>query len=150
MGGFHSYDYPRDPIQWVDPLGLNGKKAKGSLSTSPSCKCPDVKPGCPNSRHYKDYNQARNAALVWLGSRGFSAEKVNTGKFGNTKDKPIGMTSMDDKIGFRVEHDVRCGAHINTFNGKEEGPHFTFDSSENSVKKIQKHFDTPGKPRRLR
>jgi RHS repeat-associated protein len=39
MGGFHSYDYPRDPIQWVDPLGLSGKKAKGSLS-NPNCKCP--------------------------------------------------------------------------------------------------------------
>lgn len=91
-------------------------------------------------KRYKDYNLARNAALEWLTKRGFKAEKVVLGKFGSSKGKPIGMQSMDGKIGFRVEYDSRSGAHINVWFGKEKGPHFEFEASEETVNQIIKRF----------
>ncbi|MEC3591946.1 T7SS effector LXG polymorphic toxin [Bacillus pumilus] len=88
----------------------------------------------------KSYEQSRNEALVWLEERGFKSEKQTFGKFGYTRNKPIGRQTEDGKVGFRIEHDSRSGAHINVWAGKEKGPHFQFDASEKTVKKIQKHF----------
>lgn len=87
-----------------------------------------------------DYNSAQNEALKWLRGRGFKAEKVVLGKFGTSKGKPIGMSSADGKIGFRVEYDARNNAHINVWSGKEKGPHFKFDGSEKTVNNITKRF----------
>lgn len=88
----------------------------------------------------KTYEQARNGALSWLKQRGFKSEKRTYGKFGYTKKRPIGRQTKNGKVGFRVEHDKRHGAHINVWAGKEKGPHFQFDASERTVKKIQKRF----------
>jgi hypothetical protein len=88
----------------------------------------------------KTYEQARNEALSWLKQRGFKSEKPTFGKFGYTKNKPIGRQTNDGKVGFRIEYDSRSGAHINVWAGKEKGPHFEFDASEKTVKKIQKLF----------
>lgn len=87
-----------------------------------------------------DYDQARNGALKWLQSRSFKAEKAVVGKFGTSKGKPIGMSSADGKQGFRVEYDNRNGAHINVWSGKEKGPHFRFNASEETVNQIIKRF----------
>ena len=38
--------------------------------------------------------------------------------------------------GYRIEFDVRNGAHINVFAGKEKGPHFLFPGNENSVNSV--------------
>ncbi|WLR41739.1 RHS repeat-associated core domain-containing protein [Bacillus carboniphilus] len=88
----------------------------------------------------KSYEQARNAALSWLGRKGFKSEKQTLGKFGYTKNKPIGRQTKDGKVGFRIEHDTRSGAHINVWAGKEKGPHYEYDASEKTVKKIQNRF----------
>ena len=90
-GGLNLYQYAPNPLNWIDPLGLT--------------KCKD------------SYEQARNKALKWLEERGFKAEKVNTGKFGSIRGKPVGMTTADGKTGFRIEYDERSGAHINVFSG---------------------------------
>ncbi|WP_325605818.1 polymorphic toxin-type HINT domain-containing protein [Nocardioides sp.] len=87
-----------------------------------------------------DYNQAMRSALSWLEERGFRAERPTLGRFGDTQGKPIGMQSADGKIGYRVEFDERSGAHINVWNGKEKGPHFTFSAASKSVAKIQGLF----------
>jgi hypothetical protein len=69
------------------------------------------------------------------------AEEVKLGRFAYTKDKPYGMKTKDGKRGFRVEYDEKIGAHINVFSGKEkETPHYPFDATEKTVKKIQKKF----------
>ncbi|MDX5631139.1 MULTISPECIES: hypothetical protein [unclassified Brenneria] len=81
-----------------------------------------------------------------VGKRGFIAEKVNTGKFGATRGKPVGMTTADGKTGFRVEYDERSGAHINVFSGKEKGEHFLFDASESTVTKHHNSYNIPSKP----
>ncbi|WP_339426248.1 RHS repeat-associated core domain-containing protein [Photorhabdus heterorhabditis] len=122
-GGLNPYSYVHNPTGWVDPLGLAG--------------CPAVK---------DSFEQARNKALNWLTDREFKAEKVNTGKFGSTKNQPVGMTTADGKTGFRIEYDERSGAHINVFSGKEKGEHFLFDATEKTVTKLQKLFDLPSKP----
>ncbi len=94
-------------------IGTSGMAPKGTGATKVLSKV-------------NDYHQARNEALQWLEERGFKAEKTFIGKFGPDKGKAIGMTTADGKIGFRVEFDVRNGAHINVFAGKEKGPHFIF------------------------
>lgn len=111
-GGMNTYAYVGDPMTWVDSLGLKCGEAKDS------------------------YEQARNKALKWLEDREFKAEKVKTGKFGSTKGKPVGMTTMDGKTGFRIEYNERSGAHINVFSGKDKGGHFLFDSPEFTVEKL--------------
>ncbi|MFP1853859.1 RHS repeat-associated core domain-containing protein, partial [Lonsdalea quercina] len=122
LGGENNYQYAPNPLVWIDPLGLKCGGAKDS------------------------YEQARNKALKWLEDRGFKAEKVNTGKFGSTKGKPVGMTTIDGKTGFRIEYDERSGAHINVFSGKDKGEHFLFDAPESTVTKLQDLFNLPSKP----
>ncbi|WP_182378675.1 polymorphic toxin-type HINT domain-containing protein [Nocardioides sp. WS12] len=87
-----------------------------------------------------DYNQAMREAMTWLEERGFRAERPTFGRFGDTRGRPIGMQTADGKVGFRVEFDERSGAHINVFNGKEKGPHFTFNATSKTVSKIQGNF----------
>lgn len=96
--------------------------------------------GIKSTVKVKTYEQARNEALSWLEQRGFKSENQTFGKFGYTKNEPIGRQTNDGKVGFRIEHDSRSGAHINVWAGKEKGPHFEFDASEKTVKKIQKRF----------
>ena len=122
-GGDRPYCYVHNPISWVDPLGLANYEVN----------------------HSKTYGQARNKALAWLEERAFKAERVNTGKFGSTAGKPVGMTTMDGKTGFRIEHDQSNGAHINVFSGKEKGPHYTFEASHSTVTKLQNLFELPSK-----
>ncbi|WP_284403114.1 RHS repeat-associated core domain-containing protein, partial [Acidovorax sp. SUPP2825] len=147
MGDTNLFAYAPNSLEWFDPLGLSPQKNSPSKK---NCPCEEKKDECPNRKHFKDYNQARNAALAWLTARGFSANTVNTGKFGSTAGQPVGMTTENGKTGFRVEHDSRCGGHINVFNGKEEGPHFTFEGSNKTVEKIQRSFNLPSKPWRGR
>ena len=118
-GGINQYAYAPNSLNWIDPLGLT--------------KC------------HESFEQARNKALKWLEERGFKAEKVNTGKFGMTKGRPVGMTTSDGKTGFRIEYDERSGAHINVFSGKEKGEHFLFDATESSVTRLQNLFNLPSK-----
>lgn len=87
---------------------------------------------------FADYEQARNAALEWLGPE-FKAESQVMGKFGPNKGQPIGMKTADGKIGFRVEFDARNKAHINVWNGKSK-EHIRFKGSESMVNKIVKRF----------
>jgi RHS repeat-associated protein len=89
---------------------------------------------------FKDFNQARNAAVEWLETRGFKAEQTTLGRFGDNAGKPIGMKTSDGSVGFRVEYDARNGAHINVWAGKEKGPHFTFDGNQSMVDQIVKQF----------
>ena len=111
------YGYVKNVNVWVDVWGLQ------SITLNP-----------------KDFNQARNEALQWLGERRFKAEKQTLGRFGDIAGEAIGMQTLDGKTGFRVEFDTRNGAHINVWSGKEKGPHFTFDATEKTVKKIQGHY----------
>jgi hypothetical protein len=89
-----------------------------------------------------DFNQARNAALEWLEARGFKAEKQVISRI--TADpmhgKPIGMSTADGKVGFRVEFDAKNGAHINVWSGKEKGPHFQFKGDQSTVNRIRRAF----------
>ncbi|MBF7993028.1 PAAR-like domain-containing protein [Rahnella laticis] len=124
-GGFNPYGYVHNPLGWVDPLGLAGKDC------------------CSGS-----FEQAMNKALEWLEARGFKAEKVNTGKFGSTNGKAVGMTTADGKTGYRIEYDERSGSHINVFSGKDKGEHYQFDATEKTTTKHQERYDHPSKPRR--
>ncbi|HEY4436792.1 MAG TPA: PAAR-like domain-containing protein [Lelliottia sp.] len=121
-GGVNPYGYVKNPLGWIDPLGLV------------CCK--------------ESFEQAMNKALQWLEAKDFKAERVNTGKFGATKGKAVGMTTADGKTGFRVEYDERSGAHINVFSGKEKGEHYQFDATEPTTTKHQDRYDHPTKPRR--
>ncbi|VWX61430.1 hypothetical protein VARIO8X_50205 [Burkholderiales bacterium 8X] len=118
--------------------------ASTKLVRAPSASAPNglrlIDLAQPPSTSYKDFNQARNAAIAWLEVRGFRAEAATMGKFGNNYEKPIGMKNADGKAGFRVEFDERNGAHINVWSGKEKGPHFTFDGDQASVNRIVKQF----------
>ena len=109
------YGYVKDTNIWVDPFGL-----------------------------IEDFNQAMKKVLEWLEDRGFRAEKPKFSRVGTDIGKPIGMQTLDEKIGFRVEFDDRSGAHINVWNRKEKGPHFKFDASEKTVNKIQRHYRCKG------
>ncbi|WP_148873221.1 RHS repeat-associated core domain-containing protein, partial [Serratia marcescens] len=120
-GEVNPYGYVHNPLGWVDPLGLAG---------------------CSS------FEQAMNRALEWLEARGFKAERVNTGKFGATKGKAVGMITADGKTGFRIEYDDRSGAHINVFSGKEKGEHYQFDATEKTTTKHQNRYDHQSKPRR--
>ena len=88
---------------------------------------------------FKDFNQARNAALQWLEGRGFKAEQATLGRFGANTGRPIGMKSADGKSGFRVEFDERHGAHINVWSGKKKET-FTFQGKQSTVDEIVKQF----------
>lgn len=88
---------------------------------------------------FKDFNQARNAALEWLENRGFRADKTKPGKFGENADNPVGMQSADEKSGFRVEFDQRHGAHINVWSGKQKET-FIFEGNQAMVDQIVKQF----------
>ena len=112
------YGYVGNPNFWIDSLGL--------------------------SNNLFDFNQAMKQALKWLEDRGFRAEIPKPGKFGNIEGKPVGMQTLDKKIGFRVEFDESNGAHINVWNSKEKGPHFQFDADEKTVEKIQKRYNCKG------
>jgi len=100
---------------------------------------------------YNDYNLARNAALKWLDARGFKAETPNIAKMrlDPNKGRAIGMTDQTGKIGFRVEYGKVDGVmtpHINVFDktvikSMQEGPHFTFPGSQNTVNTIIKRFN---------
>lgn len=90
-------------------------------------------------RGFNDFNQARNAAVSWLGNHNFKAEKVTVGKFGGNAGSPIGMQSMDGKSGFRVEFDERHGAHINVWAGKQKET-FTFKGDQSAVDRLIKQF----------
>ncbi|WP_225936055.1 RHS repeat domain-containing protein [Pseudomonas alvandae] len=116
LGGLNLYLYAPNSTGWVDPLGLTTDKV------------------------FESYEQARNAALKWLEKRGFRAEKETLGRFGDIKGTPIGMQTANGKVGFRVEFDDRNKAHINTWAGKEKGPHFMFNSTRSIVSRIQKTF----------
>ena len=132
MGGFNTFQYAPNPTGWIDPFGLAKSK------NPKDCDCDEDDP-CPNRVSSQTYEQARNKALVWLEARGFKPEAVNMSKF--TK-KPYGMKTADGKVGFRVEYDERCGAHINVFNGKESAlPHFTWKGTKGSVEQINKRFN---------
>jgi hypothetical protein len=52
--------------------------------------------------------------------------------------KPIGMSTADGEVGFRVEFDARNGARINGWSGKEKGPHFGFKGNQSTVNKIRR------------
>lgn len=93
-----------------------------------------------NAKLSQDFNQARNAALEWLQSRGFRAEQTTLGKFGDNAGKPIGMKTSDGRVGFRIEYDDRNGAHINVWSGKEKGPHFKFQGDKETVNKLVNQF----------
>ncbi|AKA85922.1 RHS repeat-associated core domain-containing protein [Pseudomonas synxantha] len=116
LGGDNLYQYAVNPTGWVDPLGLTDIKA------------------------FETYEQARKAALKWLEERGFQAEKETLGRFGDIKGKPVGMQTSNGKVGFRVEYDDTNKAHINTWAGKEKGPHFNFNSPRSVVSRIQRTF----------
>ena len=94
---------------------------------------------------YKTYEQARNAALGWLGERGFKAEKRNLAKQG--KQKFNGMTNADGTLGFRIEYDHRHGAHINVFDHSQKGTGgkatFTFGGGRTFVDVLKSWFNRP-------
>lgn len=138
---FRYYDPEQGQYTQQDPIGLaGGNPTLYGYVGNPLCEL-DVF-GLANDIY--DFNQAMNLALEWLEKRGFKAEIAKIGKLGYTRGKPIGMQTVNRKIGFRVEFDETNGAHINVWDGKEKGPHFKFDSDENTVKKIQKHYSCKG------
>ena len=143
LGGNNVFQYALNPIGWIDPLGLQKKSMK-----TPSKDCCKVEHDpCPRREHSQTYEQALKKALAWLELRGFKAERVNLSKF--TK-KPYGMMNNAGNVGFRVEYDEKCGAHINVFDGKEvNDPHFTWDGTNTQVNSIVKRFNLPFKPQGL-
>lgn len=62
------------------------------------------------------------------------------GKFGPNAGAPVGMSTADGRVGFRVEFDGRSGAHINVFAGKEKGPHIQFKGTQDTVNRIVRQF----------
>ena len=97
------------------------------------------------SQSFDDYNQVRNAALKWLEPRGFVAERQVIGRFGAIAGKPIGMSTADGRVGFRVEFDSRSGAHINVWDynaakGMQKGDHYTFKGSRKTMNRIARQF----------
>ena len=143
LGGSNTFQYVPNPTGWIDPLGLQKKSMK-----TPSKDCCKVEDDpCPRREHSQTYEQALKKALAWLELRGFKAERVNLSKF--TK-KPYGMMNNAGNVGFRVEYDEKCGAHINVFDGKEvNDPHFTWDGTNTQVNSIVKRFNLPFKPQGL-
>ncbi|PJK11255.1 hypothetical protein CO608_02010 [Lysobacteraceae bacterium NML08-0793] len=122
-GGENLYQFALNMGSWIGPLGLAASAKVIKFDT---------------------FEQAMNAAMDWLEKRGFKAEKTRFGKFGNIKDKPVGMQTADGKCHFRIEFDDRHGAHINVQAGKEKGSHFVFKASEKTVTKIQRTFGKKG------
>ncbi|WP_249126980.1 RHS repeat-associated core domain-containing protein, partial [Aeromonas popoffii] len=154
-GGLNNYQYAPNPTGWVDPLGLSNKPgdcpppktAEAGPAQPKRQGGPEEPPRNSSHIHHKSFEAAMNDALSWLEARGFKAEQVNTGKFNEIRNKPVGMTTANGKTGFRVEYDEDAKAHINVFNGKEKGPHYLFPSTPEIVLKLQKLFDHPSKPR---
>lgn len=119
---------------FLDPRSENhGDAENGEIAMSP----PMIGGPAKSIRAYKDWNKARNAAIAWLEKRGFRAQQKVLGKFGNIKGKPIGMKTLDSKIGFRVEHDARHGAHINAWAGKEKITFTVENVSEQTIQYLQ-------------
>jgi hypothetical protein len=81
-----------------------------------------------------EYNGAMTEALTWLGSRGFDASKaIPTASKWSTQ---LNGLKQAGNIGYRIEHDLRSGAHINVFAGKSIGPHFKFSGNQADVAAI--------------
>jgi hypothetical protein len=79
------------------------------------------------------YNDSMRDAIRWLNARGFDSSQAipYASKF---SDRLNGLKMGN--IGYRIEHDLRSGAHINVFAGREIGPHFTFSGNANDVNAI--------------
>ena len=137
-GGLNSYQYVPNPTGWIDPLGLACKQANGPTPKKPPQK--DTPPEIGETLEFEHFEQARNAALEWLESNGFKAEKPTIGKFGTNAGKNVGMQTADGKTGYRIEYDERSGAHINVWSGKKPAPHYLFNASEKTVLKLLKAF----------
>ena len=89
---------------------------------------------------FQHYDQARNAALLWLEKRGFQAQRTTVNRFGPRAGSANGMRMNNRRTGFRVEYDPVRGPHINVFDGRTKGPHFLFGGTEKNVLRIQRRF----------
>jgi RHS repeat-associated protein len=127
----NSFFSPTPDVGVVGAVGITGRTLAKEVAENAAKRA---------GAAFKDFNQARNAAMEWLRARGFKAEQATLGKFGENAGKPIGMKSADGSVGFRVEYDARNGAHINVWAGKEKGPHFTFEGNQSMVDQIVKQF----------
>ena len=76
------------------------------------------------------YHEAITKALEWLKIHGTATlDEAFEAKMGG-----FGMRTMDGSSGYRLEFDVRSGAHINVWSGKLKGPHYTFPGNESDVR----------------
>ncbi|MGE1152153.1 RHS repeat-associated core domain-containing protein [Pseudomonas kitaguniensis] len=140
-GGINAYQYVLNPTGWVDPLGLACSRGDcPGQRNKPKKQSEDAPPETGSTIHSSTYEQALNKALEWLLKNDFRAEKPKLGKFGERKGEPIGMQTSDNRTGFRVEHDQNSGAHINVWTHKNNGPHYTFESSKKKVLQLIKRF----------
>jgi hypothetical protein len=81
-------------------------------------------------QHFSDYGDAIKAALEWLSRRGVTKlEEAFEARMGG-----FGMRTSDGRSGYRIEFDRTSGAHINVWDRKTKGAHFTFPGNENAVR----------------
>ncbi len=99
-----------------------------------ACQLPKPIGGTKDVPAFRNFNDAQRNALHWLNQNGFDASKatVSISKF---TGKPYGL-KMGNNIGFRVEIDMRFGAHINVFSAKQKGPHYLFNGNASAVDSI--------------
>jgi hypothetical protein len=149
---FRSHDGGWNPVESINPTGevatvynmriaeyhtyFVGSREWG-FSVWAHNACVGQTGGTDSHPQFGNFNDAQRAALSWLTPRGFVASLATrtVGKFGTAAGKANGL-KMAGNIGFRIEHDIINGAHINVFAGKVAGPHFLFPGNAKSVESI--------------
>ena len=81
---------------------------------------------------YINFGEAIKRVLAWLAENGVTQlDEAYEAKLGG-----FGMRTFDKSAGYRIEFDVRSGAHINTWCHSKHGPHCAFPGNEKAVKSI--------------
>jgi hypothetical protein len=83
---------------------------------------------------FKSSNDAQRAAIEWLREAGYTGKLAQrtTSKF---TGQVCGMEEVINghRVGWRIEFDVRSGAHLNVYSGAGKGPHFLFPGQQADV-----------------
>jgi hypothetical protein len=97
---------------------------------------------------YRTRGEAMNAALSWLVQRGFKTGAFHSHRMSQRflNGRIDGLRSAD-RIGYRIEHDERHGAHINTYAGREKAC-FCFRGNAAEVEAVRRMLFGPAPPRR--
>ncbi|GKS83114.1 hypothetical protein AVMA1855_03200 [Acidovorax sp. SUPP1855] len=105
-GGINIFTYATNTLNWIDPFGLS------TTCPNPPKKEIEIEAG--------SFEEARNIALMKMGTIDPSSRAPQTGRLGAGKGRKTGFTGLGDGEfkRFRLDYDPDKGPHINVEVGK--------------------------------